>query len=290
MTVLRVRDLATREPGVTAFMRHRAESTGVAQAPGEWAPLHTVSPYLVLAVVKAEDPFFFRHRGIDWAMLRQAVRDAARRRGVRGASTMTQQLARNLYLTPARALGRKAREALIAMRLERALGKARIIELYLNVAEWGDGVWGVHAAARHYFGRTPGELDAWESALLASLLPAPRRALAGPRANRAWWVQRYALFHMWSLELLSLKEWRDGVGRATSLCHLTHSGLTIPEAVERLRAAFPAPVPPRPPAVTAGELVAGRCGMDRHVPFEAELRRWDESRKAGRPRPAAHTA
>ncbi|HEX7239679.1 MAG TPA: biosynthetic peptidoglycan transglycosylase [Longimicrobiaceae bacterium] len=277
--------LASGDPGPTGYMLHRAREAGTPPAhdPAAWTPLDGISPYLVFAVVKTEDPHFFRHRGIYWPTLRRAVSDALRRRGVRGASTITQQLARNLYLSPERSLRRKLREAWIALRMERALSKARILELYLNVAEWGEGVWGVRAASRHHFGRAPDELDAVEAAVLASLLPAPRRPLQGRNATRAWWVQRYVLFQLRNLGLLSLAEWRAGVARATSLCRLTHSGVPLAEAVERLRAALPAPVPAARGGLTVRELIADGCGVDRHVRFDEALRQWEASRLAGRP-------
>lgn len=278
--------LARSNPGPTGYMLHRARTTGrpPVHDPAAWCALDGISPYLVVAVVKAEDPFYFRHRGIFWPTLLRALADALQGRGLRGASTLTQQLARNLYLSPERSISRKVREALAALRMERAVGKDRILELYLNVVEWGDGVWGVGAASRHYFGRVPRELDGFESALLASLLPAPRRPLAGPNATRAWWAQRYVLFQLYNLGLLSAAEWRHGVAKATSLCRLTHSGVAIPEAVQRLREALPGAVPAEPGALTVRDVIADECGLERHVRFDEARRQWEESRRRGRER------
>ena len=280
-----VRRLRAESPGATAYMRHRAREAGAPFPALEWTPLGEISPYLVFAVVKAEDPHFFRHRGIHVGSLAQAVTGALRGWGARGASTLTQQLARNLYLSPARTLGRKAREALLALRMERALTKARILELYLNVVEWGDGVWGVAAAGRRWAGRPPAELDAHDAALLAALLPAPRRALEGNNANRAWWVQRYVLFQLYHADHLTAGEWRAGVARATSLCRLTHAGFPLDEALRAVREALPAPVPAHR-GLTVAALLADGCGADRHVLFHQTVRTWERLRRGAARGPA----
>lgn len=281
-----LRALAQENPRTTAYMRLRAAAGGASMAEaGPWTPLDAVSPWIVFAVVKAEDPRFFRHRGIHWASLWRAIRGG----GTRGGSTLTQQLARNLYLSPERTLARKAREAALALRMERAVSKSRILELYLNVAEWGDGTWGVAQAARRWLGRAPGEAGAFEAALLASLLPAPRRPLQGRNANRAWWVQRYVLFQLRSAGYLGLEGWRTAVGQATSLCRLAHAGVPVDEAVRRVTAALP-------PAAGGGcvpsvaELVANGCGVDTHVPFGPAVVRWEAVRRADRARRAAALA
>jgi len=139
-------------------------------------PLERISPYLVHAVVLSEDARFFGHGPFDLAEIEEAVgRDLKARRFARGASTLTQQLARNLYLGTEKSLLRKAREAVLAVKLERALSKRRILALYLNVAEWGDGIFGAEAAARRRFGCSAATLDPAQSAALAAMLPAPRR-------------------------------------------------------------------------------------------------------------------
>jgi monofunctional biosynthetic peptidoglycan transglycosylase len=128
------------------------------------------------AVIVSEDAAFFGHRGFDWHEVRQAVRDAWReRRPPRGASTITQQLARNLFLSPSRNPVRKLREALIARRLEAALSKDRILELYLSVIEFGPGLYGVEAASRRYFGVGVSGVSPRQAAELAATIPSPRR-------------------------------------------------------------------------------------------------------------------
>jgi len=139
-------------------------------------PLGRISPNLQRAVIVSEDASFYRHRGFDW----QGIRDAATRnldRGElqRGGSTITQQLAKNLYLSSEKNLMRKIHEALITRALEERLTKKRILELYLNVVEWGRGIYGAEAAARHHFGKSARDLSPAEAALLAAILPSPRR-------------------------------------------------------------------------------------------------------------------
>lgn len=138
-------------------------------------PLHDVSPVLVQMVLLSEDARFASHHGIDWVELEEAVRAVWQGRGRwRGASTITQQVAKNLYLSPSRNPLRKVKEAVTAVRLEVALSKDRILELYLNVAEWGPGIWGVAAASEAYFGVPPGRLTEEQAAALAATLPHPR--------------------------------------------------------------------------------------------------------------------
>jgi monofunctional glycosyltransferase len=133
-------------------------------------------------VLLSEDAGFWDHSGFDWKEIRTAaVQGLERRRLGRGASTITQQLAKNLWLGTDRSLWRKAREAALAVKLERALPKRRLMALSLNVAEWGDGLFGAEAASRHWFGIAARDLDAAQATVLASMLPAPRRAdLAAP--------------------------------------------------------------------------------------------------------------
>jgi monofunctional biosynthetic peptidoglycan transglycosylase len=133
-------------------------------------------------VIIAEDSRFRTHHGLDWEEIKDAVRHHRER--LRGASTITQQLAKNLYLSPSRSPFRKVKEAVTALRLELALPKDRILELYLNVAEWGPGVWGVGAASRTYFGVPPSRLDETQAAELAATLPFPRTANPALRSGR----------------------------------------------------------------------------------------------------------
>lgn len=167
-------------PTVTALMEARqiqAKAKGrTIERHWTWVPLSHISPSLRQAVVEGEDASFFTHEGFDW----EGIKDAAlynfeAGKLKRGGSTITQQLAKNLYLSSERSLLRKAREALITRSLEQHLTKERILELYLNVAEWGHDVYGAEAAARHHFKKSSRDLTADEAAWLAAILPAPRR-------------------------------------------------------------------------------------------------------------------
>ena len=172
--------LRTTNPTVTALMEaRRAQAEAQGRTIGRhwtWVPLSRISPSLRQAVVAAEDASFFTHEGLDW----EGIKDAAlynleAGELKRGGSTITQQLAKNLYLSSERSLLRKAREMLITRSLEQHLTKERILELYLNVAEWGQGVYGAGAAARHHFKKSARDLTSDEAAWLAAILPSPRR-------------------------------------------------------------------------------------------------------------------
>jgi len=179
VTLPDVRPLIKSNPATTAFMDLREDEAHDVGKPARrvqrWIAYNNISPHLKRAVLVAEDAAFWQHEGLDLVELQKSIEtDWARGQLVRGASTITQQLAKNLYLSPTRSPVRKLRELVIARRLEAELSKARIFELYLNVVEWGDGVWGVEAAARQYFGTSAAELGPQESALLAGALVNPR--------------------------------------------------------------------------------------------------------------------
>ena len=138
--------------GVCLYLRGAARDGKPLRHLHTWAPYRRISQNLKRAVLVAEDDAFFEHEGVDLEQLRKSIElDIKQGKAVRGGSTVTQQLAKNLYLSPTRDPLRKLRELIIARRLETALSKARIFELYLNLIEWGDGVWGAEAAARTYF-------------------------------------------------------------------------------------------------------------------------------------------
>jgi monofunctional biosynthetic peptidoglycan transglycosylase len=135
-----------------------------------------IAPSLKRAVIVSEDAAFFSHEGVDFDELEKSFEDSwSKGKRLRGGSTITQQLAKNLYLSPSRNPVRKIEELMIARRLEAELSKRRILELYLNVIEWGDGIWGAEAAARSYFQKPASALEADESALLAASIINPRR-------------------------------------------------------------------------------------------------------------------
>ncbi|MDO8526688.1 MAG: monofunctional biosynthetic peptidoglycan transglycosylase [Deltaproteobacteria bacterium] len=172
LTIPNVQSLKIENPATTAFMK-RYE--GKQPLKFEWVPYSKIAPSLKQAVVVAEDGTFFEHHGFDWQAIRQAIEKNWRKKELaRGGSTITQQLAKNLYLSPSKNPLRKIREVLISIGLEQHLSKQRILEIYLNVVEWGDGIYGAHAAARHYFNVNASELNPRQSAWLAAILPNPK--------------------------------------------------------------------------------------------------------------------
>jgi monofunctional biosynthetic peptidoglycan transglycosylase len=180
-------------PRTTAFMKYRQE---IARREGKdspavylWMPLEKISPYLVQAVVISEDDKFWSHKGFDLEAIKDALEKDIKKRTWRyGGSTITQQLAKNLFLSPSRNPVRKIREVILSWRLEKVLPKKRILELYLNVVEWGNGIFGVEAASRHYYGKPASELGPQEAAHLAVVLPSPRRY--NPRSGTRYVEER----------------------------------------------------------------------------------------------------
>ena len=213
--------LRNGNPSSTALIQARAEEArkrgGAARCNQHWVPLSRISPWLQRAVVHSEDARFFEHDGIDVEQTKIALTTAVEEGHFqRGASTITQQLAKNLWLGEERTLWRKVREAILARRLER-LGKQRVLELYLNVVEWGDGVYGADAAARVWFGKPASDLLPEESAILAAMLPAPRKR--NPvRPSRALRKRAHEVLRLyWTYEELSDDELLQARWRLDSL-------------------------------------------------------------------------
>ncbi len=175
------------DPGTTAFMRHRLEERRAQDPDAElkhsWLPYERISNQLKRAVVAAEDDKFVDHEGFDWEGMQKAL-EKNRRKGkvVAGGSTISQQLAKNLFLSAAKTPWRKAQEAIITVWLELLWDKRRILEVYLNSVEWGEGIFGAEAAARRYYGVKAGNLSAEQAARLAVMLPAPRRHEKNPHS------------------------------------------------------------------------------------------------------------
>ena len=179
LTLPDVRSLAKENPKTTAFMdlriqeaRDQGRKFSIRQ---QWVPYNRISPALKRAVIVTEDAAFFDHDGIDIEEIKASMeKNWEEGQLLRGGSTITQQLAKNLYLSPSRNPIRKVKELFIARRLEAALTKQRIFEIYLNVIEWGNGIFGCEAAARAYFGKSCASLDMAESALMAGAIINPR--------------------------------------------------------------------------------------------------------------------
>jgi len=198
--------LRVEPPGQTAFMRVQLEALRQADPQArlvhQWVPSARISSHLQRAVIAAEDARFTMHDGVDWRAIEAAyARNRERGRITHGGSTITMQLARNLFLSGRRSYLRKAQEVVIAYMLDAVLSKERILELYLNVAEWGHGLFGCEAAARRYFGVSAAQLTPAQAARLAAMLPRPRfyerepgsSALAARAAAIQRWMPAVAL-------------------------------------------------------------------------------------------------
>lgn len=180
-------------PESTAFMRARLEilqeDNPRARLRQQWVPYQRISGHLKRAIVAAEDAKFVAHNGFDWEGIRKAYEKNLREGEiVAGGSTITQQLAKNLFFSGERAWWRKAQEAAVAVMLETIMSKRRILEIYLNVIEWGDGVFGAEAAARYHYGSSAAGLSAEQAARLTAMVPSPRRY--GPSSDTAYLQRR----------------------------------------------------------------------------------------------------
>jgi monofunctional biosynthetic peptidoglycan transglycosylase len=183
----------SHNPESTAFMRARLEilreDDPKARLRQQWVPYQRISGHLKRAMIAAEDAKFVEHHGFDWEGIQKAYEKNLREGEiVAGGSTITQQLAKNLFFSGQRAMWRKAQEAVITVMLETIMSKRRIFEIYLNVIEWDDGVFGAEAAARHHYGTTAAALGAEQAARLAAIVPSPRRY--GPGSNTGYLQRR----------------------------------------------------------------------------------------------------
>ena len=188
------------EPGDTAFMQREMvrvrERNPKAEMRHRWVSYDRISIHLKRAVIAAEDARFAEHEGVDWDAIEKAYDENTKRgRPAKGGSTITQQLAKNLFLSPDRSYVRKGQELIITYMIEGLWGKRRILEVYLNVVEWGEGIFGAEAAARYYFGISASQLNAEQAARLAAYLPNPKRygrIRSGPFLDRRTAaIQRY---------------------------------------------------------------------------------------------------
>ncbi|MDD4965534.1 monofunctional biosynthetic peptidoglycan transglycosylase [Halothiobacillus sp.] len=176
---VQVWQLRTHNPQTTAFMRERLELIRAvnpkAKLDYHWVDYAAIAPIAKRAVVASEDDRFMEHHGFDWTGIQDAFeKNLAEGEFAAGGSTISQQLARNLFLSPSKNLWRKGEEAIITVMLETTLGKRRILELYLNVVEWGNLLYGIDAASRYYFHKSAATLTPHEAAFLAAMLPNPR--------------------------------------------------------------------------------------------------------------------
>ncbi|MGH9577638.1 MAG: monofunctional biosynthetic peptidoglycan transglycosylase [Terriglobales bacterium] len=179
----------THDPATTAFMQARLERIREANPDAKlrqtWVPYDRISRHLKRAVVAAEDGKFAAHEGFDWEAIEKALeKNKKKGKVVSGGSTISQQLAKNLFLSGSRTPWRKGQEALITVMIENVMDKRRILEIYLNVIEWGDGVYGAEAAARHYYRQGAASLGPEQAARLAAIVPNPR--FYDRNRNTAW--------------------------------------------------------------------------------------------------------
>ena len=190
--------LKQENPRKTSFMEYREQewrregkNLTIKQ---QWVPLSRISPYVIKAVMIAEDDKFYQHEGFDFEAIQKAVeKDLKAGKFKVGGSTISQQLAKNLFLSPSKNPARKLKEAILTWRLERTLPKKRIMELYLNVVEWGEGIFGIETAARSYYGKSASALGPEEAARLAAVLPNPRKY--NPLSQSKFVVHRSRIFY-----------------------------------------------------------------------------------------------
>ena len=198
LLTLNLSRLRKENPGKTSFMEYRerewAEKGRKYTIHQTWVPLSSISPYLIKAVLIAEDDKFWKHEGFDYEAMQKALeKDIKAKKFKLGGSTISQQLVKNLYLSPSKNPLRKIAEAIITWRMERVLPKKRILEIYLNVIEWGEGIFGIEAASRHYYGKSASQLTPEESSRLAAVLPNPKKY--NPTGTQRYVVNRSNLIY-----------------------------------------------------------------------------------------------
>lgn len=178
---------------ITSLMEQRALESFMIYYPSQsWVDINNVNPSLLKAIVSMEDGKFFTHKGIDWKELKTSIRLNKRRgRSVRGGSTITMQLSKNLFLSTSKSVLRKGKEFLIALRMEKELPKKSILENYINIVEWGNGIFGIKKASKIYFNKEPQDLSAIESSRLAAVIPSPLRH--DPSANSPYVNRRSSI-------------------------------------------------------------------------------------------------
>jgi monofunctional biosynthetic peptidoglycan transglycosylase len=230
------------------------EMTWRSQRPPHWTSLGSISRVALGAVIVSEDWSFYSHKGYDAAAIREAIiEDLEARKFVRGASTLTQQVAKNVFLERDKTLWRKLKEFWLALELEEKVGKRRILETYFNIAEWGEGIFGIQAASRHYFQKSPAALLPREAAFLAMLLPSPKKYSVSFR-QRA--LTRYARR---TVSSILLKMWKGGYLTEVEYQEALHS-----------RMGFEAPVPTTEVVADSAEEMEGDSDADIEANSEAE--------------------
>lgn len=252
--VSRIAALKSKNPATTNYIDGKSALT-------EWASLDALSPYLICAIIKVEDRNFFDHRGFDWGQIGRAISGAWSGTRSMGGSTITQQLARNLFLSSDRTLTRKLSEAVLTVLLETFLTKARILEIYLNVIEWGSGIWGIVPAARIYFGTTPQELDIRESLHLGSLLSAPKAKWEGKHLEQMQRTRKRVVFQLYYSGILS----EHAVNTLAQTSGRSPASITPFRWMDKWRREIPEAIP-------IDRFVTEKCGVEREK-TETEIHR-----------------
>lgn len=196
-----IKSLNKKNPETSAFMENYlkalSESGKEPQVDFRWVPFSQISPHLKKAVLVSEDDAFYQHNGFDWRQIKESLILNWQDKGFRrGGSTITQQLAKNLYLSPSKSIFRKIEESVLAYQIEKHLSKQRIFEIYLNVIEWGPGIYGAQAAAQHYFNVSAKNLSARQAAYLAAIIPNPKKYGAKKNNTRVQWKSNWILKRM----------------------------------------------------------------------------------------------
>lgn len=203
-----VRSLARQNPETTAFIEYRkkeAQREGIhLQISQQWISLNDIPQLLRRTIIVSEDASFWVHNGFDWFEVKEAWdRNLEEGRIVRGASTISQQTAKNLYLTPSRSVYRKFREFLITRELENHLTKSRILEIYLNCIEFGNGIFGINSASYRYFGRHPRELTIFQMVRLAAIIPNPLKLNPTVPSRELRWRSKVILNRLYNYKFIS---------------------------------------------------------------------------------------
>ncbi|MFL5815474.1 MAG: transglycosylase domain-containing protein [Bdellovibrionia bacterium] len=201
--------------------------------PAQWVPISEISKKAVGAIVVSEDWAFYQHHGYDPNSIKEAVNhDLAKGKFARGASTITQQVAKNVFLDADKTMARKVKELFLAVKLEETFKKPKILEIYLNIAEFGEGIYGIGPAARFYFGKSPAELTAKEGAFLAMLLPSPKRYSVSFRQKQLTQYARKTIYSILGkmVQARYITEEEKIAERALPLSFETNSALTLDPA------------------------------------------------------------
>lgn len=212
----------TKNPGEKTILKIQSKmherNSGSKSLRYEWTPISRIPKLMRNTVIVAEDASFWVHNGIDWYELWESIkRNIAEREFSRGASTITQQLCKNLYLTPEKSIGRKLKEGFIAWEMEKNLPKIRILELYLNVVEWGPNMFGINAAARYYFYKNTGALTLDEMVRLAAVLPNPIRMRPDRVDHSVYWRSKVIVKRLYKFKFIDMKAFQHILRKLESL-------------------------------------------------------------------------